>query len=145
MTFAPRFTITHAVTADLTTIERARGFLEAAKLSDDWLRRMSQRALLLEAHHTTHIEGTQLTLDDAETLGRRVGRVRAAALNDRQARIIERLLEVEVPDIEDLEAIHPGVHRRTLERDLGGLVDKALVTVEGAARATRYSIVIKHS
>jgi Fic family protein len=26
---------------------------------------MSQRALLLEAHHTTHIEGTQLTLDEA--------------------------------------------------------------------------------
>jgi len=29
---------------------------------------MSQRALLLEAHHTTHIEGTQLTLEQAEKL-----------------------------------------------------------------------------
>lgn len=29
---------------------------------------MSQRALLLEAHHTTHIEGTQLTVDQAERL-----------------------------------------------------------------------------
>lgn len=29
---------------------------------------MSQRALLLEAHHTTHIEGTQLTLDQAARL-----------------------------------------------------------------------------
>ena len=26
---------------------------------------MSQRALLLEAHHTTHIEGTQLTMAQA--------------------------------------------------------------------------------
>ncbi|MCL4822555.1 MAG: Fic family protein [Vicinamibacteria bacterium] len=65
---APRFTITNAITAALTAIERARGFLDAAKLSGEWIERMSQRALLLEAHHTTHIEGTQLTLDQAERL-----------------------------------------------------------------------------
>src|SRR5438876_7667387 len=64
--FTPRFTITNAITAGLTAIERARGFLEAATLSDEWVRRMSQRALLLEAHHTTHIEGTQLTIEQAE-------------------------------------------------------------------------------
>ncbi len=29
---------------------------------------MGKRALVLEAHHTTHIEGTQLTLDQAERL-----------------------------------------------------------------------------
>jgi hypothetical protein len=44
-------------------IERALGFLEAAKLSDEWIRRMERRALVLEAHHTTHIEGTRLTLN----------------------------------------------------------------------------------
>lgn len=68
MPFAPRFTITNAITAALTAIERARGFLEAATLSDEWIARMGQRALLLEAHHTTHIEGTQLTLDEAARL-----------------------------------------------------------------------------
>src|SRR5436190_11846315 len=66
--FSPRFTISNAITAGLTAIERARGFLEAATLSDEWVRRMSQRALLLEAHHTTHIEGTQLTIEQAERL-----------------------------------------------------------------------------
>lgn len=66
--FAPRFTITNAITGGLTTIERARGFLEGATLSDEWVRRMSQRALLLEAHHTTHIEGTHLTIDESERL-----------------------------------------------------------------------------
>jgi hypothetical protein len=65
MPFTPRFTITNPITAALTAIERARGFLEAATLSDEWIERMSQRALLLEAHHTTHIEGTELTLDEA--------------------------------------------------------------------------------
>jgi len=66
--FTPKFAITNHVTAALTAIERARGFLEAATLSEEWVRRMSQRALLLEAHHTTHIEGTQLTIEQAEQL-----------------------------------------------------------------------------
>lgn len=65
---APRFTISNAITSGLTAIERARGFLEAATLSEEWMRRMSQRALLLEAHHTTHIEGTHLSIVRAERL-----------------------------------------------------------------------------
>jgi len=66
--FQPRFTITNRITEALTRIERTRGFLEAATLSEDWIREMGERALVLEAHHTTHIEGTQLTLDQAERL-----------------------------------------------------------------------------
>lgn len=66
--FNPQFTITNRMTAAITQIERARGFLEAAKLSDDWVRYMGNKALIKEAHHTTHIEGTQLTLDQAERL-----------------------------------------------------------------------------
>jgi len=65
MPLTPRFTITNRITSDLAAIERARGFLEAATLSETWVRRMSSRALLLEAHHTTHIEGTQLTIDQS--------------------------------------------------------------------------------
>jgi len=66
--FNPKFTITNRMTAGLTRIERARGFLEAATLSEDWVREMGRRALILEAHHTTHIEGTRLTLEQAERL-----------------------------------------------------------------------------
>lgn len=68
MSFAPRFSITNPIAAALTRIERARGFLDAAKLSEDWIRRMGERALVLEAHHTTHIEGTRLTLAQSERL-----------------------------------------------------------------------------
>jgi Fic family protein len=67
-TFTPQFIISNSVTAGLAEIERARGFLEGAALPDKWLRRMGQRALLLEAHHTTHIEGTHLTIEQAERL-----------------------------------------------------------------------------
>lgn len=66
--FTPRFTITNRITTALTAIERARGFLEAATLSEDWVRRMSKRALLLEAHHTTHIEGTQISIEQISFL-----------------------------------------------------------------------------
>ena len=68
MSFAPRFSISNAIASSLTRIERARGFLEAATLSEQWVSSMRSRAFLLEAHHTTHIEGTRLTLDDAVRL-----------------------------------------------------------------------------
>ncbi len=68
MDFAPRFTITNAITAALTEIERARGILESATLTDEWIDAMRSEAFLLEAHHTTHIEGTRLTLEDAAGL-----------------------------------------------------------------------------
>ncbi|MDF1590611.1 MAG: Fic family protein [Desulfobacterales bacterium] len=66
--FKPIFTITNHITSCLTRVERARGFLEAATLSENWVREMGNRALVLEAHHTTHIEGTRLTLEQAERL-----------------------------------------------------------------------------
>ncbi len=66
--FKPIFTITNRITAGLTRIERARGFLEAAALSEHWIREMGRRAFILEAHHTTHIEGTRLTLEQSEQL-----------------------------------------------------------------------------
>lgn len=53
---------------DLTKIVTVKGFLDAAILSEDWISEMQNRALVLEAHHTTHIEGTQLTLEQSEQL-----------------------------------------------------------------------------
>jgi len=60
--FKPKFKITNKINNTLLEIERARGFLDAAKLKEDWVKEMQSRALILEAHHSTHIEGTQLTL-----------------------------------------------------------------------------------
>jgi len=64
----PVFTITNKVADALTRIERARGFLDAAKLSEDWIKDMGQRALIREAYATTHIEGSHLTLEQSERL-----------------------------------------------------------------------------
>ena len=122
--FAPRFTITHAITAGLTAIERARGFLEAAVLSEEWVRRMSQRALLLEAHHSTHIEGSQLTIEQAERLwaGEPVAEARAddarELLNYREAfNLVSEYLESGEPVTEGLIR---EIHRRLVEGVRGG-------------------------
>lgn len=71
---SPKFTITNKITQSLVLIERARGFLEAAKLSDEWIAKMQGKAFIYEAHYTTHIEGTALTLDQSTDvlLGRKV-------------------------------------------------------------------------
>ena len=122
--FTPRFTITNAITAALTAIERARGFLEAATLSDDWVRRMSQRALLLEAHHTTHIEGTHLTIEESERLwaGQPVAEARAddvrELLNYREAfNLVSEYLESGEPVT---EGFIREIHKRLVDGVRGG-------------------------
>lgn len=64
----PTFTITNRIADRLRQIDQARGFLAAAKLSEDWISEMSHNALVREAHATTHIEGSQLTLEESELL-----------------------------------------------------------------------------
>lgn len=66
--FKPKFTISNSINQALAQIERFRGFLEAANLSKDWIKLMQKKALILEAYHTTHIEGTHLSLDQAKKL-----------------------------------------------------------------------------
>jgi Fic family protein len=68
MTFDPKFTITHRINKALVEIERVRGFLDAVKLKDDWLADMQKKALILETHYSTHIEGTTLTLEQAQSI-----------------------------------------------------------------------------
>ena len=41
----PRFSITNAIAAALTEIERACGFLDAASLSDEWIDSMRSRGV----------------------------------------------------------------------------------------------------
>ncbi len=68
MPFNPKFTISIPIASALNAIERTRGFLEAAQLSSAWVSKMQARALILEAHYTTHIEGTHLSLNQSERL-----------------------------------------------------------------------------
>lgn len=68
MLFNPKFTITPKINKALVEIERVRGFLDAVKLKDDWIADMQKKALILESHHSTHIEGTALSLEQARSI-----------------------------------------------------------------------------
>lgn len=51
MNFKPKYTISDAIAEGLTVIERARGFLQAATISESWVKAMAKRALILETYH----------------------------------------------------------------------------------------------
>ncbi len=124
MPLQPKFTITNAITAALARIERARGVLEAATLSEHWLRAMGERALVLEAHHTTHIEGTQLTLEQADRL-LKGERVPEADLDDaRELLNYRRAFEFVSDYLESGAPITEGlvreIHKRLVEGVRGG-------------------------
>ncbi len=125
--FNPKFTITNRMTAAITQIERARGFLEAARLSDDWVRDMGAEALIKEAHHTTHIEGTQLTLDQAERLWRGEA-VPEADPDDARELLNYRFAFEFVSDCLDsgdpiTEGLIREIHRKLVEGVRGGKAD----------------------
>ena len=68
MAFDPKYTITPKINKALVEIERVRGFLDAVKLKDDWIADMQKKSLILESHHSTHIEGTALSLEQAKSI-----------------------------------------------------------------------------
>jgi predicted HTH transcriptional regulator len=131
----PIFNFTNQITVGLTRIERVRGFLEAATLSEDWVREMGNRALVLEAHHTTHIEGTRLTLEQAI---RRDILTKEYSLSERQTKALGHILEHGSLTIQDFERLCPEVNRRSLQRDLKAMVDKRLLISEGATNKLVY-------
>lgn len=127
MPFQPDFTITTPITEALTRIERARGFLEAASLSEKWVRRMEENALVSEAHHTTHIEGTRLTREEAERLWRGEGVPEADPDDVRELLNYRTAFELVSEHVADGGPITEGlireIHRRLVEGVRGGGAD----------------------
>jgi Fic family protein len=124
MTFKPKFSITNKIINMLSMIERVKGFLDAAVLSKEWIKEMQNHALILEAHYTTHIEGIQLTLDQAEKIfaGKKVTNVniddRKELLNYKDAfEFVSEYLDNHEPITEGLIR---EIHKRLVEDVRGG-------------------------
>lgn len=87
------------------------------------------------------VEGLSTQMSQVKQRGERVIRrdvlARRHGLNERQPLAVEGLFEV---GRSGSRSSIPGVHRRTLQRDLQGLVARGIAIAEGAARATRYSL-----
>ena len=107
--FSPKFTITSKINKTLVEIERVRGFLDAIKLKDDWVADMQQKALILESHYSTHIEGTALSIEQSKNIleGKKVNDINRDDKNElinykRSMDFISRYLGKEDPVTEGL-------------------------------------------
>jgi Fic family protein len=93
------------------------------------------------------VGGLATQLEEVKSRGEMVIRrdviAREHGLNERQSLIVEKLLEQSELQIEDVEALCPDVNRRTLQRDLQGLVEVGVLKSTGAARSVRYRMKIK--
>ncbi len=63
-------------------------------------------------------------------------------LNERQGKALGFLLQNGKLTIQDFEGICPDVNRRSLQRDLKGMLDKELVTTEGATNQLVYLLLV---
>jgi Fic family protein len=68
MAFSPRFSMNVKISNALVEIERVRGFLDAIKIKESWYSQMQEESLCEESHHSTHIEGTGITLEQAKKI-----------------------------------------------------------------------------
>ena len=68
MSFNFEFSILPEINRAVIEIERVRGFLDAIKFKENWLTDMQNEVLLLESHYSTHIEGTELTLNQSREI-----------------------------------------------------------------------------
>lgn len=66
--FKPKYTITPKINLSLTDIERVRGFLDAIKIKEVWFHNLQEEAIIEESHYSTHIEGTNITLEQAKKI-----------------------------------------------------------------------------
>lgn len=68
MNFDPRLRVSHAIDGQSHPDRAGARVSRSGYTPEAWTRQMGQRALVLEAHHTAHIEGTRLTLKESERL-----------------------------------------------------------------------------
>lgn len=66
--FIPKFEYTHSIVRDLMNIEGAKEVIENSPILSVWQSRLQKEALVRQAHHTTRIEGTQLTIEQVRDL-----------------------------------------------------------------------------
>ncbi len=66
--FTPKFEYTHSIVRDLMNIEGAKEVIENSSILPVWQSRLQKEALVRQAHHTTRIEGTQLTIQQVRDL-----------------------------------------------------------------------------
>ncbi len=93
------------------------------------------------------VDGLSTQMNEVTDRGKRVIRrdaiVQQHGLSARQAQAVGYLLENMAFNIEDYEQLCLDTNRRTLQRDIKGLLQKGVLKAEGSARAVRYKLNIE--
>lgn len=64
----PKFEYTHTIVRNLMEIEGAKEVIENSSILPVWQSRLQKEALVRQAHHTTRIEGAQLTIEQVREI-----------------------------------------------------------------------------
>jgi predicted HTH transcriptional regulator len=90
------------------------------------------------------ITGLETQMIEVKERGEQVIRrdvlVQKHSLNERQSKALGYLLQNGKLTIQDFESICPDVNRRSLQRDLKGMLDKELIASEGATHHQEYKL-----
>ena len=90
------------------------------------------------------VEGLSIQLagmkDRGEQAIRRDVLVKEHQLSDRQAKALSYIMEHGSLSIQDFESLFSDVNRRTLQRDLKGMVDRGLIVTEGEIHHLLYRL-----
>ena len=90
------------------------------------------------------VGGLETQMTEVKQRGERIIRrdvmARKHGLNERQGTALDVLLRKGNMHISELEGMCLGVSRRTLQRDLGGLIKLGLIKASGAARQSTYEL-----
>ena len=91
------------------------------------------------------ITGLETQMIEVKERGEQVIRrdvlVQKHILNERQGKALGYMLQNGKLTIQDFEGICPDVNRRSLRRDLKGMLDKGLISGEGATHHQEYKLV----
>jgi Fic family protein len=135
--YTPNFSITNKILKYMGIIEAAKEVIENAPLVPAWEAKFREDALVRTVHHGTHIEGNELSLNEAERLlagAKIVGRERdiQEVLNYRNVlKFIEEFDKNEISE-ETLKHIHEMTVHRILPDDAVGTYRKTQVVVKNS-------------
>ena len=91
------------------------------------------------------ITGLETQMIEVKERGEQVIRrdvlVQKHGLNERQAKALDLLMKNSSVHISDIEELCAGVTRRTLQRDMNGLIELNLIRITGSARQSNYEFI----
>lgn len=93
--YSPKYTISNQILKNIATTEACREVIENAPLVPAYERRFQEEALFRTVHHGTHIEGNDLSLEQAEQVLRGSGGETDAGLTMKRTGVYARERDVQ--------------------------------------------------